>query len=245
MIDIKSGGLFNGDCLYYLKDIPDDSIDLIVTDPPYKVTARGSKGNTGGMLRKDINLKGKVFEHNDIDCEQYAPEFYRILKDGSHCYVMTNHINLIHMLNTFANTGFHFIKSLIWDKGNKIMGRYYMSQFEYILFFRKGRGIPINNCGTSDILSIPNVKLKDTDGSNLHDTEKPVTLYKILIDNSTKSDDIVMDPFMGIGGAGVACKELGRRFIGIEIDNKYFSTAEKRINQAEMESVVDDKPLLW
>ena len=245
MIDIKAGGLFNGDCLYYLKDIPDDSIDLIVTDPPYKVTARGSTGNTGGMLRKDINIKGKVFNHNDIDCEQYAPEFYRILKDGSHCYVMTNHINLIHMLNTFTNAGFHFIKSLIWDKGNKIMGRYYMSQFEYILFFRKGRGIPINNCGTSDIISIPNVKLKDTDGSNLHDTEKPVTLYKILIDNSTKSNDIVMDPFMGIGGAGVACKELGRRFIGIEIDNKYFSTAEKRINQSEMRGVIDDKPSLW
>lgn len=245
MTDIKAGGLFNGDCLYYLKDIPDDSIDLIVTDPPYKVTARGSKGNTGGMLRKDINLKGKVFNYNDIDCEQYAPEFYRILKDGSHCYVMTNHINLIHMLNTFTNAGFHFIKSLIWDKGNKIMGQYYMSQFEYILFFRKGRGIPINNCGTSDIISIPNVKLKDTDGSNLHDTEKPVTLYKILIDNSTKSNDIVMDPFMGIGGAGVACKELGRRFIGIEIDNKYFRVAEKRINQSEIRGVIDDKPSLW
>lgn len=245
MIDIKAGGLFNGDCLYYLKDIPDDSIDLIVTDPPYKTTARGNAGNSGGMLQKDVNLKGKVFTHNDIDCEQYAPEFYRILKDGSHCYVMTNHINLIHMLNTFTNAGFHFIKSLIWDKGNKIMGQYYMSQFEYILFFRKGRGIPINNCGTSDILSIPNIKLKSSDGTNLHDTEKPVALYKILIDNSTKSNDIVMDPFMGIGGAGVACKELGRRFIGIEIDNKYFSTAEKRINQSEMESVVDDKSSLW
>ena len=125
------------------------------------------------------------------------------------------------------------------------MGQYYMSQFEYILFFRKGRGIPINNCGTSDIISIPNVKLKDTDGSNLHDTEKPVTLYKILIDNFTKSNDIVMDPFMSIGGAGVACKELGRRFIGIEIDNKYFRTAEKRINQSEIRGVIDDRYPLW
>ena len=70
MIDIKAGGLFNGDCLYYLKDIPDDSIDLIVTDPPYKTTARGNAGNSGGMLQKDVNLKGKVFNHNDIDCEQ-------------------------------------------------------------------------------------------------------------------------------------------------------------------------------
>lgn len=241
MIDIKTGGLVNGDCLHYLKDIPEDSIDLIVTDPPYKTTAHGSAGNSGGMMRKDIYLKGRVFNHNDIDCEQYAPEFYRILKDGSHCYVMTNHINLIHMLNTFTDVGFHFIKSLIWDKGNKIMGRYYMSQFEYILFFRKGRGIPINNCGTSDILSIPNIKLKSSDGTNLHDTEKPVSLFRILIDNSTKPNDIVMDPFMGIGGAGVACINTNRNFIGIELDENYFNIAKKRIEEAKENKRAD----LW
>jgi len=55
------------------------------------------------MLQKDINKKGQVFAHNNIDCSEYAPEFYRVLKDGSHCYVMTNHINLIHMLNTFTD----------------------------------------------------------------------------------------------------------------------------------------------
>ena len=121
--------------------ISDNQIDLIVTDPPYKVTSRGNSGNSGGMFQKEINKKGQVFTHNDIDCCEYAPEFYRVLKEGSHCYVMTNHVNLIHMLNVFTNCGFHFIKCLIWNKGNKIMGQYYMSQFEYILFFRKGKGI--------------------------------------------------------------------------------------------------------
>ncbi|MBQ2395665.1 MAG: site-specific DNA-methyltransferase [Bacteroidales bacterium] len=196
------------------------------------------------MLRKDINKKGQVFTYNNIDCSEYAPEFYRVLKDGSHCYVMTNHINLIHMLNTFTDLrtkeekekgikpyGFHFIKSLIWDKRNKIMGQYYMSQYEYILFFRKGRGIKINNCGTSDILSIPNIKMKGEDGKNLHDTEKPVELMEILIGNSSNENGIVLDPFMGIGGAGIACKKLGRNFVGIEIDNQYFGIAEQRILQ--------------
>ena len=122
--------LYNCSCMEVMKKMPNESIDLIATDPPYRVMARGSSGNAGGMLLKDINRKGKVFEFNSIDCEEYAPEFYRILKDGSHCYVMTNHINLIHMLNTFTKCGFHFIKSLIWDKGNKIMGQFYMSQFE-------------------------------------------------------------------------------------------------------------------
>ena len=126
----KQGTLFNVDCMELFKSLPNESIDLIVTDPPYPTTARGSAGNSGGMLQKDINKKGQVFTHNNIDCSMYAPEFYRLLKDGSHCYVMTNHINLIKMLNTFTDRGFHFIKSLVWDKGNKIMGQYYMSQFE-------------------------------------------------------------------------------------------------------------------
>ena len=145
---------------------------------------------------------------------------------------MTNHINLIHILNTFTANGFHFIKSLIWDKGNKIMGQYYMSQFEYILFFRKGKGIKINDCGTSDILSVPNKKLKDTNGKNLHDTEKPVDLMKILIENSSAENELVLDPFMGIGSTGIACMNTNRNFIGIELDQKYFEIAEKRIKEA-------------
>lgn len=179
----------------------------------------------------------------------YASEFYRILKNGSHCYVMTNHINLIKMLNSFTDLrtedekkngikqyGFHFIKSLIWNKGNKIMGQFYMSQFEYILFFRKGKGIKINNCGTSDILSIPNIKRKDANGKNLHDTEKPVELMKILIENSSLENQIVLDPFMGIGSTGIACLQENRKFIGIEIDEKYFNIAKNEMLVFEKDS---------
>ena len=226
----QSNRLICDDCLNVLRSLGDSSIDLIVTDPPYPTTSRGNAGNSGGMLQKEINKKGQVFTHNDIDCSKYAPEFYRVLKDGSHCYVMTNHKNLIHMLNVFTDCGFHFIKSLIWDKKNKIMGQYYMSQFEYILFFRKGRGVKINDCGTSDILSVPNAKIKDSNGENLHDTEKPVELMQILIKNSSQEGDIVLDPFMGICSTGIACKNINRRFIGVELDEKYFNIAKERYN---------------
>lgn len=222
------GKLINGGCLEYMRTLEDESIDLIVTDPPYPTTSRGHAGNSGGMLQKEINKKGKVFEHNNIDCTEYAPEFYRLLKDGSHCYVMTNHINLIKMLNVFTDCGFHFIKSLIWNKGNKIMGQYYMSQFEYILFFRKGYGKKINNCGTADILSVPNKKTKDENGKNIHDTEKPVELMKILIENSTQKGDIVLDPFVGVGGTILACIESERDYIGIELDENYYNIAKER-----------------
>lgn len=223
--------LKQGDCLEILKKLPDDSVDLVVTDPPYRTTARGNAGNSGGMLQKEINKKGKVFSYNEITPDKYIPELFRILKDGSHCYIMTNHVNLQNILNTATQNDFHFIKSLIWNKGNKIMGQYYMSQFEYILFFRKGKGIRINNCGTSDILNIPNIKTKDRNGKNLHDTEKPVELMKTLIENSSKENGLVLDPFMGIGSTGIAAIKSNRKFIGIEIDETYFNTAKKELEK--------------
>jgi len=222
--------LINDDCLKAMQDIPDQSIDLIVTDPPYKMTARGNSGNSGGMFLKDINKSGKVFNYNDTSIIDWLPHCYRILKDSGHIYIMTNHINLHDYLNTIKNTGFHFIKSLIWNKGNKIMSQYYMSQFEYILFCRKGFAKKINNCGTSDIINVANKKQKNLNGSNLHDTEKPVGLMNILIENSSNENDTVLDPFMGIGSAGVSCKNLNRNFIGIELDENYYKIAVERIN---------------
>lgn len=220
--------LLNQDVREVFKTIPDNSIDLVVTDPPYKTTSRGNAGTSGGMLQKEINKKGQVFKHNNIKPQEYIPELYRVLKDGSHCYIMTNHVNLQEMINVATESGFKFVKCLIWDKGNKIMGQYYMSSFEYILFLRKGKAKRINNCGTADILRVPNIKLKGEDGKNLHDTEKPVELMKIMIDNSSNEGDIVFDPFMGIGSTGVACLELNRRFIGVELDEQYFPIAKYR-----------------
>lgn len=222
--------LINGNAIDFIKTLEDESVDLIVTDPPYKVTARGNAGNSGGMMQSKLSMQGRIFKHNDVRPMEYIPEFYRLLKDGSHCYIMTNHVNLQEILNTATECGFHFIKSLIWNKGNKIMGQFYMSQFEYILFFRKGKGKKINKCGTADILSVPNKKTKDKNGKNIHDTEKPVELMKILIENSSQENELVLDPFMGVGATIIACKDLNREYIGIELDEKYYNIACNRID---------------
>ena len=180
-------------------------------------------------MQKAINRKGQVFSNNNCPVSEWGPRIYELLKDTGHCYIMTNHKNLIEYLNYLTGCGFHFIKSLIWEKDNKIMGQYYMGKFEYILFFRKGAGVKINECGTPDILFVPNKKLKGPDGKNLHDTEKPVKLMETLVRNSTKEGEVVMDFAMGIGSTGVACKNLNRGFIGMEIDPDYFRIAEQRI----------------
>lgn len=221
--------ILNENSIDVMSKIGDESVDLIITDPPYPTTKRGGTGNSGGMCKKKDFSSGRVFKHNDIKPQEYIPEFYRILKEGTHCYIMTNHVNLYEILTVARETGFHFIKSLIWNKGNKIMGQAYMSQFEYILFFRKGKFKKINKCGTADILDIPNKKTKDEDGKNLHDTEKPIELMKILVENSSQEGEIVLDPFLGIGATGLACKELNRKFVGVELDENYFNIAKNRI----------------
>ena len=225
MIDLRQG-----DCLELISKMPDNSINLIVTDPPYKVTSRGCSGTMGGYWKEKRAKQGIIFDFNNTSCKEYLPEFYRILKDKSILYLMCNNTNLQEMLNEGTKVGFHFVKCLIWEKGNKICGRYYMNCFEYIILFRKGSDKPINKCGTPDILKIPIKKMKDVNGKNLHDTEKPVDLMEILVENSSNEGDTVLDPFMGIGATGVACKELNRNFIGIELDENYFNIAKERIN---------------
>ena len=219
----------NIDCIDLLRSIKDNSIDLVVTDPPYAVTSKGCAGTMGGYWKEEAANKGKIFANNNISCKEYLPELYRVLKDGTHCYIMINNINLIEMLNVATDCGFHFIKSLIWNKGNKICGRFYMNCFEYILMFRKGKARDINNCGTPDILEVPIKKLKDENGKNLHDTEKPVELMEILIENSSNVGEIVLEPFAGIGSTIIAAKNLGRKCVGCEIDEKYAEIVVDRL----------------
>ena len=226
---IETNVIHLGDCVQGLKSLPDECVDLVVSDVAYPVTQRGNAGNSGGMMQKELNKKGKVFEFNSVNIEDYLHELYRVLKDGTHCYLMCNHVNLTHFLKVIDESKFHFIKCLIWQKGNVILGTKYMNAFEYILFMSKGTNRNVNDCGIPDILSVPNIKTKDINGENIHDSEKPVRLMEILITQSSNEGDIVLEPFAGSGSTLLACINKNRRFIGWEIDPKYHKLCEKRI----------------
>lgn len=238
MSEIK---LYNDDALKILKTIPNESIDMVFSDIPYLVTSRGNSGTMGGYWKSEIAKSGTIFENNTVKPKDFMTDLYRIMKDKTICLLMINHVNLIELLNEGEKVGFHFVKCLIWEKGNKICGRYGMGCFEYIVLFRKGGDRPFNECGTPDILHIPINKLKDENGNNLHDTEKPIELAEILIRNCSNEGETVLDMFMGIGSCGIASKKLNRNFIGCEIDKKYFDIAEQRINGTFGKINVDDE----
>ena len=210
----------------FLKNnIPNDSIDLIITDPPYKTTKRGSSGDTGGMLATELSREGIIFENNDLNIEEYIDELYRVLKPNSHLYIMTNNKNLRHFLNVMNESKFKVFKTLIWYKNAPITNMWYMDTHEYIIFARKGKAVRINNCGTKSVLEVPIVK------DRLHPTQKPIELMKILIENSSKIGDIVLDPFAGVGTTLIAAQQLKRNYLGYEIDPQYHQIAEKLLNK--------------
>ena len=99
-----------------------------------------------------------------------------------------------------------------------------MDSHEYIIFARRGKAKKINNCGDRSVFNIKNTRDKK------HPSEKPIELMEKLILNSSNKGDIVLDPFLGAGSTAIACKNTGRQYIGIELDDKYFDIATERIN---------------
>ena len=217
--------LMLGDCLERMKEIPDGSIDLIITDPPYSGTSGGlneTNKHYGSLIESGND--GKLFKHNDILLKDYIPVLFRVLKNNTHAYIMTNTKNLEETLKQARLAGFYLHNLLVWVKNNCTPNRWYMKNVEYILFLKKGKAKTINNCSSKTATTIKSHK-----GERHHPTIKPVELMEFYITNSSNYDDTILDPFMGSGTTGVACKNLNRNFIGIELDETYYNIAKDRI----------------
>lgn len=216
-----------------IKNVDDESVDLIVTDPPYPVISGGSGDHEEydrpkGILKEN---DGKIFDYNSIEYEEWLPELYRVLKSPGHCYVMINNIGLRKCLNIANDVGFGFHNLLIWKKNNVTPNRWYMKNAEYILFFRKGEAFPINNPSEKQVIEVDNIT-----GDKNHPTEKPVGLFEVMIRNSSEKSDLVFDPFIGTGASMVAAKRLKRNYFGFEIDEDHYRVAKKRLDDEDQKN---------
>ena len=235
MIKIKCS-----DMLLELRQLSDNSIDCLVTDPPYKIVSGGCTKPLGGVLgsvtsgilnRNINNVKtGSLFDYNSLSFAEWLPEVYRVLKPKSHAYIFISGRRLNELTNEALKTGFIWQNLLVWKKQNVTPNKWYMNRCEFILMLRKGGAKPINNMGSTTCLEFLNPT-----GNKTHPTEKPVDLLKHLILNSTKENETVLDPFMGTGNTGIACIDTNRNFIGFEIDTKFFKFAENKLNFVDTE----------
>ena len=217
--------LIQGDCLEKMKDFPDKCIDLVFTSPPYNMNLRIRNGKyCSRQIVKELSTKYKNFADN-MPMEEYYNFNSNVIDE---CLRVANLVfynvqfltgNKVALFELIGNYSKQIKEIIVWDKinaqpaiGNSILN----SQYEIILVFDK----------TNAISRQLRKKVADSHGAVF-----PVELAEKVISSFSKENNIVLDPFMGVGTTGVACKKLNRNFIGIEVDTEYFKIAEKRINE--------------
>lgn len=222
--------IYKGDSLKILPTLK-DAADLLLTDAPYPLTSGGESDVMGGKFsRENYDNSGQLFD-DCPDWSEFMAPCFEALKDPAHAYFMCNNRNIRPMLNAAHDAGFYFHNMLDWNKVIATQNRWYMKNLEFIGFFGKGNAFEINDCGAKQSITCPPSKDSarfDPEGKG-HPTEKPVTLMQFYIEQSTKPGQIVLDPFMGSGATGVAAIQSGRKFIGIDMSDRWFDVSHKRL----------------
>jgi len=210
------------DAVEWLKTIPNNSIDLIITDPPYESLEKYRKIGTTTRLKHSKSSSNNWFKifPNSRFLELFN-EFYRVLKNNSHLYIFCDQETMFFIKPIGEQVGFKFWKPIVWDKKKIGMGYHYRARYEFILFFEKGKR-KLNDLSISDILECKRIYKG-------YPTEKPIDLLKVLINQSSINNDIVCDPFMGSGSTGVAAIQLGRKFYGCDICDESIKITNYRL----------------
>lgn len=240
--DIK---LIKGDCYELVKEIPDKSVDLVIIDPPYKIDSGGARGKYGKSKhhREYVNLC-KIMKSTNKQTNSSMPASYgfentildelcRVMKKIN-IYIWCSKGQLRQIIDYFDDKGCN-LDLLTWHKENPIptCNGKYLADTEYCVFAREGGVKLYGDFHTKRKWYASNLNVADKKLYG-HPTIKPLQIIQNFVINSSQEGDTVLDCFMGSGTTGVACKNLNRKFIGIEIDDKYFDIAQKRIEEVTL-----------
>lgn len=219
--------LEQGDCLELIKKIPDKSVDLILTDPPYVFDNHGGGNKQRELSRK---LEDKHIEpfSSGFDMNSIFLEFERVMKKMNALIFCSN--KQISSVMSYWEKRKYSTTLLVWQKPNPIpfCNGKHVSEIEFIVYVR-GKKVFFNNDVSMQekkkVLNFPSPSSK----SRFHPCEKPISLLNHLLNIHSQKGDVVLDTFMGGGSTGIACLSSDRQFIGMELDKTYFEVAKKRI----------------
>jgi DNA modification methylase len=222
--------LYHGDCWGGMASLPDDSIDLILTDPPYNVTENnGRDGTTVGKVKRSDGSYREVVRNfgewdRGFDPANLTVEAMRLLVHRGGFIAFTSDI----LLGAYMATPLHHMRTLVWMKSNpapQFPGNY-QSACEWLVWQGKG-GPPIFNGGGA----VSNVYVAPIPANKRHPNEKPIDLVKRLVLAHSLPGQLILDPFAGSGTTLQAAADTGRRAIGFEANERHCETAAKRLAQ--------------
>ncbi len=217
---IEPGNIYLGDCLELMKQMPDNSVDLIIADSQYGMNYLSNHYKAG-------NPFGKI-EGDDRFPVEFLTESFRVARKAVFSFCRWNNLHEVPMPKSF----------ICWCKNNWTAGdleHEYGRMWEGILFYPQENHLFKRR--------LPDVINYDRVSSDklMHPTEKPVGLISWLITNNSNEGDIILDPFLGSGTTAIACIKTNRRYIGMEIDPTYFEIAKKRIELEKQQMTLDLK----
>ena len=246
--------IIKGDCIKYMEEMPNGSIDMIFADPPYNLQLGSALTRPDGSLVSSVQDswdKFSSFEEYDQFTRAWLSESRRILKDTGSIWVSGSYHNIFRVGAIMQDLGFCILNDIIWIKTNptpNFRGTRFTNAHETLIWASKSfdsspkfnyKSMKIWNDDTqmrSD-WQLPicsgKERLKDESGKTLHPTQKPEGLLYRIILASTNPGDLILDPFAGTGTTGAVAKKLSRRFIGIEQDPEYARRAIERISSVK------------
>ena len=230
-----------------MKKLKDNSIDCVITDPPFNISERGKdiqrKCLSSKMHKRNSNIK-KNFGEWDImkekDFKQFTEEWFkecaRVLKKKGWCFIFFSKERIGYFTNPlsglFIKNGFKTRTIISWHKTNPVPSfrkMNFLSSCEFCIVGSKGEGRIPNFLMQKEMHNFFETPNKSSYGKTKHPTEKPLQLIEWLIKIGSNENDIILDPFLGSGTTAIACLKLNRKFIGIEKEEEYIKIAEKRL----------------
>ena len=245
--------IINGDSFNELKKIPDESFDLIFSDPPYNLQLRNQLIRPDRSKVDAVNDKWdqfKNFKVYDDFTMNWLSECRRILKKNGSIWVIGSYHNIFRVGTKIQDLGFWILNDVIWNKNNPMpnfRGTRFTNAHETLIWASKDKNSKYTfnyqslKCLNDDLQmrstwNLPicngNERLKEK-GKKVHSTQKPESLLHRILLASTNKNDLILDPFLGSGTTAVVAKKLGRIFYGIEKDKKYFNAANKRLKNTK------------
>jgi len=222
-----------GDSQHLIKEVTDQSVDLILTDPPYNLS-RYSTGNMEFSWRKTINNDLAEWDETEFRPREWVSEFKRVLKPTGNIFAFCAY-NLMGKWHEAFDPEFDTFQFMVWHKTNpvpKIRRAGFLNSCELIVCMWN-KGHTWNFTKQKDMhnfIESPICMGKERLRNPSHPTQKPVKVLERIIRIATNPKDVIFDPFMGVGSTGVAALNLERQFIGFELDKQYYDAAIKRLD---------------
>lgn len=225
--------IYNEDCLVGLKKIPDNSIDLVLIDPPYDICVHSRRIGSDRITRDMSKLEKELINSNLVNGFniKVLDELVRVMKNMN-IYIWCN-ARQIPMYIKYFNLQLQCkLEIIVWGKTNAmpLYGNQYLRDKEYCLYFRKNGYCKPKSYEDAKTIYLSTINMKDKKKYG-HPTIKPLDLIRKFIRNSSKENDIILDCFLGSGTTAVACILENRKYVGFEINKEYFDIANKRISE--------------